>query len=63
MLRPTAPAPSSPSISRCGASPYPDSMSTEIGTSTAPVIWATRCVKSSNDMPSPSSLPIESATG
>ncbi len=38
-------------------------MSTEIGTSTAAVIWATRVSRSSKDMPSLSGFPIESATG
>ncbi len=48
---------------RCGGSPYPDSMSTETGTSTAAVICATRVVTSSYDIPSPSALPTESAIG
>ena len=38
-------------------------MSTDTGTSTAAVICATRVSTSSNDMPSPSGLPIESASG
>ena len=38
-------------------------MSTETGTSTAAVICATRVSTSSNDIPSSSALPMESASG